>query len=157
MSGYNIVFYTHTMATQSQPQPPKFKFRSRVPEKTSDTYKLYVDDAFYLQDKADINGTNLSLTGKYMGSGTRIHEIGTVFFSAGYRQYNEPVGKQIKIMCNDTTLFDFNVTAEKFMEHADDMNFSVVIDNGVTIYLRDLHRFDGYPYEISGVKFPTPQ
>ena len=142
------------MATQSQ------RRKIRMPEKTSETYELYVDNTLYLQDKAEINGMNLSLMGKYMGSGTRIGENGTVFFTNevdGIRQITGKVGKQIKIMCNDNILYDFYVTDDQFCCCDDDMNHSVNIANGVTIQLRDLHRFQGYPYEISGVKFPIPQ
>jgi hypothetical protein len=131
-----------------------------MPERTPETYGLYVDNTLYLQDNAEIYGTNLSLTGKYMGSGTRIGENGTVFFTNevdGVRQITDKFGKQIKIMHNDNILYDFYVTGDEFCRCDDDMNHSVNIANGVTIYLHDLHRFDSYPYEISGVKFPTPQ
>ena len=146
------------MATQSQPR--KFKSRPHVREKTSETYELYVNNILYLSDKAEINGTNLSLTGKYIGSGTRISENGTVFFTNevdGIRQITGKVGKQIKIMHNDNILYDFYVTDDEFCRCKDDMNHSVEIANGVTIYLRDLHRFERYPFEISGVLFPMPQ
>jgi hypothetical protein len=132
-----------------------------------DQYKIYVGPdvdnlQLYLFSSQSNNNVNInngfcSLHGNYYGSSTRIDPIGTVFNSSRLEYppvYSNCQGKHIRIMRGDEILYDVFVTAEQFMNHSYDVNFSVRLDNNITVYLRDLHRFDDYPYEISGVKFP---
>jgi hypothetical protein len=89
------------------------------------------------------------LNAKYYGSSTRCNPIGTVFFTEGTR---ESFGKHIRITMEGTILYDFYVTAEQFLNHSNDLKYSVHLGD-VTIFLHPLNRFEGSPFEISGVKF----
>jgi hypothetical protein len=132
-----------------------------------DQYKIYVGPdvdnlQLYLFSSQSNNNVNINngfcyLYGSYYGSSTRINPIGTVFNSSRLEYppvYSNSQGKHIRIMRGDEILHDVFVTAEQFMNHSYDVNFSVCLDNNITVYLRDLHRFEDYPYEISGVRFP---
>jgi hypothetical protein len=97
-----------------------------------------------------------SLFGCYFGSSTRMGPVGTVFNSTLHQYppiYSNIQGKHIRIMRGNENLYDVFVTGEQFRNHSNDVNFSVNLNNGVVVFLRDLHRFDDYPFEISGVRF----
>jgi hypothetical protein len=61
-------------------------------------------------------------------------------------------GKHFRVVRNGDIILDTFVPGEMFL-NADDFN-PVVLPNGFQIFVHDLHRFDGYPHEISGIKFP---
>lgn len=128
--------------------------------KTEEIYTLYVGDdipslEFYISGKAEVSRKTLYLRGFYYGSGTRINPIGTVYEEKTKRTF----GKHIVLLRGDDLLYDFIVDAETFAppytERGADME--VELANGVTIILRDLHRFEDYPYEISGIRFPISE
>jgi hypothetical protein len=131
---------------------------------TTEFYTLWVGPdresvVEYIYDNATIlSNKRLQLVGGYYGSGSRMGEIGTVFKSDLYkhRQYTDITGKHIMIKQDNKILYDFYVDGQKFADHLDTFGHDVILDNGVKITLRDLHRFEGYPYEISGVEFTIP-
>ena len=154
MIGIMYTIFTPTMAqlVHCMPPPPLIL---NAGKKTPETYTLFINDTWYLMQKASIYEGFLELRASYYGSGSRMTEIGVVF----YRGANEkPVSeKQIKIMRDNEILYNFTVSPDTFRKYNSDRDNSVNIDNGVTFYLNELYRFEGCPYEISGVKFPIPQ
>jgi hypothetical protein len=79
--------------------------------------------------------------------------MGTIFS----QETRQTFGKHIVILRDDDLLYDFFVEGETFASISENLNLEVELDNGITIKYRDLHRFPGYPYEISGIMFPIPQ
>ena len=112
----------------------------------------------YFKEIPSITNDRCCLRASYFGSSSRIGEEGTVFNS------NQDVGplditdaRDHYIMIrdhNNTIRFELLVTAEQFTSF-DQMSLShnVNLPNGVTINLRDLHRYPNYPYEISGISW----
>ena len=137
---------------------PKKRFSFPKPIMTTEKYTLYVGDdrsslKYYIEGLAEVSRNKLHLNGCYFGSGTRIDPLGTIFS----QETQQTFGKHIVILRDDDLLYDFFVEGETFASISKNTQFEVELDNGVTLKYRDLHRFSGYPYEISGITFPIPQ
>jgi hypothetical protein len=89
------------------------------------------------------------LNAKYYGSSTRVNPIGTVLFTEGTQ---ESFGKHIRITVGERVLYDSYIMAEQFLNHMNDLKYSVHLGD-ITIFLHKLNRFEGCPFEISGIKF----
>jgi hypothetical protein len=153
------------MSTESEHQPvtstnapPKkvFTFPKRI--MTTEKYTLYVGDdrsslEYYIGGPAEVSRNKLHLNGYYYGSGTRIGPMGTIFF----QESRQTFGKHIVILRDDDLLYDFFVEGDTFASISENLNLEAQLDNGITIKFRDLHRFPGFPYEISGIVLPIPQ
>lgn len=138
--------------------PPKkaFTFPKRI--MTTEKYTMYVGDdraslEYYIGGPAEVSRNKLHLNGNYLGSGTRIGPMGTIFS----QETRQTFGKHIVILRDDDLLYDFFVEDVTFAALPENTEFEVPLDNGLTIKYRDLHRFQGYPYEISGIVLPIPQ
>ena len=137
---------------------PKKRFSFPKPIMTTEKYTLYVGDdrsslKYYIGGLAEVSRNKLHLNGYYFGSGTRIDPLGTIFS----QETQQTFGKHIVILRDDDLLYDFFVEGETFASISKNTQFEVELDNGVTLKYRDLHRFSGYPYEISGIVLPIPQ
>lgn len=146
----------HQSVTSTNTQRRPFSFPKRV--MTTEKYTLYVGDdraslEYYIGGPAEVSRNKLHLYGNYYGSGTRIGPMGTIFF----QQTKDTFGKHVVVLRDDELLYDFFVDGETFANISDNLNNEVELTNGLTIKFRDLHRFPGYPYEISGIAFPIPQ
>lgn len=142
------------ISTNTQRRP--FSFPKKV--MTDEVYTVYVGDdrtslEYYIGGRAEVSRNKLHLNGNYFGSGTRVGPMGTIFF----QQTKDTFGKHIVILRGDDLLYDFFVDGDTFATVSEDVEQLVELTNGITIKYRDLHRFPGYPYEISGITFPIPQ
>jgi hypothetical protein len=151
------------MASSDQPitstnTQPKKRFSFPEPIMTTEKYTVYVGDdraslEYYIGGPAEVSRNKLHLNGYYYGSGSRIGPMGTIFS----KETQQTFGKHIVILRDDDLLYDFFVESDTFASISENRQFEVELDNGITIKFRDLHRFPGYPYEISGITFPIPQ
>jgi hypothetical protein len=114
----------------------------------------------YIWSQPTIRNGRVLLNGMYYGSSTRLGPLGTVFNIMGQHVFPlnltpvNPQGKHLRVMRDNDMILDIFVTGQEFMNH-DDMYR--IVHNGIIIMLRDLHRFNDYPVEISGISFPVPQ
>lgn len=87
-----------------------------------------------------------TLYGKYYGSSTRIGDLGTIYYGS-LKKY---ITLKIRLLDeNDKILFDKTLTKDD-IENLIDSSSSFRINNA-KIHVRDLHRWQGYPFEISGI------
>lgn len=105
----------------------------------------------YISTKPSIQNNRIHLHGSYFGSSTRINPIGTIF-NLNIQQNTplNPQGKHIRVIQDKNIILDFFVSAKEFMNY--DIMYRITLGD-IIIYARDLHRFDNYPVEISGISF----
>lgn len=103
----------------------------------------------YICAEPDINDDIISIHGWYFGSSTRQGELGTFYFG----ETKEIIPLKIRIIDNktDTKLLEFDFNYQKDPESM--VLNRLNINDNLVLHYRDLHRFDNYPFEISGISF----
>jgi hypothetical protein len=90
----------------------------------------------------------IQLFGFYLGSSTRIGDLGTFY----YKGNNKIIPKKIKIINNNNEVVkELDFKYDNIKSIIDSNNFGYQLDDSSIIFYRDLHRFDNYPFEISGI------
>ena len=104
----------------------------------------------YISTEPSIQNDRINLHGSYFGSSTRINPIGTIFNLGDNNTIYNPQGKHIRVMQGENIIVDLFVSAEEFMKYNPFFRINI---GDIIIYTRDLHRFENYPVEISGISF----
>lgn len=104
----------------------------------------------YISTKPSIQNDRIHLHGSYFGSSTRLNDIGTIFNLGDNNTIYNPQGKHIRVMQDENIIVDLFVSAEEFMKYNSFFRINI---GDIIIYTRDLHRFENYPVEISGISF----
>lgn len=104
----------------------------------------------YISTEPSIQNDRIHLHGSYFGSSTRINPIGTIFNLGDNNTIYNPQGKHIRVMQGENIIVDLFVSAEEFMKYNPFFRINI---GDIIIYTRDLHRFENYPVEISGISF----
>ncbi len=87
-----------------------------------------------------------SLYGKYYGSSTRIGEIGTIY----YQNTQKFIKIKVRLIDDNNNILFNKLLSEDDINGLININSSFKINNA-KIHTRDLHRWHGYPFEISGI------
>jgi len=88
------------------------------------------------------------ISGRYFGSSTRMGDIGTVFYLIN-GMISDIQTKHVRVVDNDGKIVkQFKITPENKIGINE-----ISLDNDDKIMIRDLHRWSGYPCEISGICF----
>lgn len=103
---------------------------------------------YIVKKRIDVDGF-IKIYGNYMGSSTRIGKIGTFYI----KNSETWIPLHIRVLDeNDDVLVNRQLTQidlEGMKDHSDNI-IGYNIDN-IVIMTRSLHRYEGYPYEISGI------
>jgi len=108
----------------------------------------------YISTEPSIQNNRIYLHGSYFGSSTRINPIGTIFNIGDNNTNYNYQGKHIRVIKDENIIVDLFVSAEEFMKYNPFFRINI---GDIIIYARDLHRFENYPVEISGISFSIPK
>jgi hypothetical protein len=103
----------------------------------------YVD--YIMSVPKEINGY-IYISGSYFGSSTRQGNIGTFY----YHETNEILPLSIRILNEKKEIVATIELNKNIIESIISTFTRYKLDNYIILY-RDLHRFENYPYEISGI------
>lgn len=89
----------------------------------------------------------LHIRASYFGSSTRQGSIGTFY----YLETKDILPLSIRILNNKREYVKDIILTKDMIESIIFNNSTFYKTNEIIIYYRDLHRFENYPYEISGI------
>lgn len=102
----------------------------------------------YIKTNMIENNLEKHIITSYYGSSTRQGELGTFY----YNETNEIIPLKIRVINNNLEIvLDFELTSEIINEIIKSNDINKYKINNIIIHYRDLHRFENYPFEISGI------
>ena len=125
----------------------------------------------YIVSEAKENNGTISIKAQYFGSGTRVSDetMNGVVFDLPDQLFYPPIyrneqGKYIRVLnSNKEIIIDTYISGQQFVTlKSNDLWHSVTIPEvtlvsgsvtSLKFMLRDLHRLENYPFEISGIQF----
>ena len=117
-------------------------WRIQILDNTCNKYITYIESIMVE------NNFGKQIMASYYGSSTRQGGLGTFY----YNKINKIIPLKIRILDNNLeTILEFELTNEIINDIICSIDINgYKIDNFI-IYYRDLHRFENYPFEISGI------